>query len=181
MFKTSQTICDKVTELAYCFRWNFPKYASKIHQHQQQISYDPVSQNVFLHIIRIWDLRFFWLPYCMISYGWYWHAHIWCCVCYQCLKRHLSAQFLSWVEFQLKDTLSRFLVLKLMRWFLSHLCKCRQCQLKVSSIQNESMRSSFLPKCQPNILRISALPSNKLPGQKSLKCLVGILGETMTS
>ena len=109
-------------------------------------------------------MRFFWLPYCMISYGWYWHAHIWCCVCYQCLKRHLSAQFLSWVEFQLKDTLSRFLVLKLMRWFLSHLCKCRQCQLKVSSIQNESMRSSFLPKCQPNILRISALPFNKLSG-----------------
>ena len=30
------------------------------------------------------------------------------------------------------------------------------------------MRSSFLPKCQPNILRISALPSNKLQRQKSL-------------
>ena len=28
---------------------------------------------------------------------------------------------------------------------------------------------------------ISALPSNKLPGQKSEKCLVCILGETMTS
>ena len=43
------------------------------------------------------------------------------------------------------------------------------------------MNLSFLPKCQPKILRISALPSNKLPGQKSLKFLVGILGETMTS
>ena len=43
------------------------------------------------------------------------------------------------------------------------------------------MRSSFLPKCQPKIWRISALPSNKLPGQKSFKFLVGILGETMTS
>ena len=31
------------------------------------------------------------------------------------------------------------------------------------------------------ILRISALPSNKLPGQKSLNFLDGILGETMTS
>ena len=43
------------------------------------------------------------------------------------------------------------------------------------------MRSSFLPKCQLKISRISALPSNKLPGQKSFKFLVGILGETMTS
>ena len=43
------------------------------------------------------------------------------------------------------------------------------------------MRSLFLPKCQPKIWRISALPSNKLPGHKSLKFLVGILGETMTS
>ena len=31
--------------------------------------------------------------------------------------------------------------------------------LKVSLIQNESMRSSFLPKCKPNITRISALPN----------------------
>jgi hypothetical protein len=31
------------------------------------------------------------------------------------------------------------------------------------------------------IARISALLSNKLPGQKSLQFLVGILGETMTS
>ena len=30
------------------------------------------------------------------------------------------------------------------------------------------MRSSFLPKCQPKIARSSALPYNKLPGQKSL-------------
>ena len=43
------------------------------------------------------------------------------------------------------------------------------------------LRSSFLPKCQPEILRISALPSNKLSGQKFLKSLVGILRETMTS
>ena len=42
------------------------------------------------------------------------------------------------------------------------------------------MRSSFLPKWQPEIFQISVLPSNKLPGQKSGKCLVGILGETMT-
>ena len=48
-------------------------------------------------------------------------------------------------------------------------------------IQNEFMRSSFLPECQPKVLRISALPSNKLQGLKSLKFLVGILGETMTS
>ena len=38
------------------------------------------------------------------------------------------------------------------------------------------------PKSQSKNLRISALPSNKLPGQKSLKkFLVGILEETMTS
>ena len=53
--------------------------------------------------------------------------------------------------------------------------------LKVSKIQNQFMISSFHPKCQPKFLRISALPSNKLPGQISLKNLVGILGETMTS
>ena len=43
--------------------------------------------------------------------------------------------------------------------------------LKVSLIQNEFMRSSFLPKIikfQPKITEIFALPSNKLPGQKSL-------------
>ena len=43
------------------------------------------------------------------------------------------------------------------------------------------MRSSFLLKSQPKITGISALPSNKLPGQKSFKFLVGILEETMTS
>ena len=48
-------------------------------------------------------------------------------------------------------------------------------------MQNEFMRSSFLPKCQPKFLRISVLPSNELPGQKSLEFSVGILGETMTS
>jgi hypothetical protein len=29
------------------------------------------------------------------------------------------------------------------------------------------MRSSFLPKCDPKIWRISALPSNKLPEQNN--------------
>jgi hypothetical protein len=43
------------------------------------------------------------------------------------------------------------------------------------------MRSSFLPKSQPKITKIFALPSNKLPRQKSLKFLVGILEEMMTS
>ena len=43
------------------------------------------------------------------------------------------------------------------------------------------MRSSFLPKCQPKISQISALTSNKLPGQQSEKCLVCILGEMVTS
>ena len=36
--------------------------------------------------------------------------------------------------------------------------------VKVSWIQNEFVRSLFLPKCQPKIWRISALPSNQLPG-----------------
>ena len=40
--------------------------------------------------------------------------------------------------------------------------------LKVRSIQNEFMKSFFLPDCQPKIPQISALPFNKLPGQKSL-------------
>ena len=34
-------------------------------------------------------------------------------------------------------------------------------------MQNTFMRSSFLPKCHSKFTRISALPSNKLPGQKS--------------
>ena len=33
--------------------------------------------------------------------------------------------------------------------------------LKVSWIQNEFMRSSFLPKCKPKITRISALPNKQ--------------------
>ena len=37
------------------------------------------------------------------------------------------------------------------------------------------------PKMPAKISQISALPSNKPPGQKSEKFLVGILGETMTS
>ena len=48
-------------------------------------------------------------------------------------------------------------------------------------VKNEFMRSSFLLKCQPKITKIFALPSNKLPGQKSWKFLVGILGKMMTS
>ena len=36
------------------------------------------------------------------------------------------------------------------------------------------------PKMPTTKFQISALPSNKLPGQKSGKFLVGILGETMT-
>ena len=39
----------------------------------------------------------------------------------------------------------------------------------------------FSPKSQPKITEISALSSNKLPGQKSLGFLVGIFGEKMTS
>ena len=42
------------------------------------------------------------------------------------------------------------------------------------------MRSSIPPKCQPKITRVSAIPSDKLPGQKSWQLLVGILGENMT-
>ena len=37
------------------------------------------------------------------------------------------------------------------------------------------------PKMPTKNFKVSALPVNKLPGQKSLKLLVGILGETMTS
>ena len=43
--------------------------------------------------------------------------------------------------------------------------------LKVGKFQNEFMKSSFLPKCEPNIVRISALYSATLPDQKSLKFL----------
>ena len=53
--------------------------------------------------------------------------------------------------------------------------------LRFSQIQNEFMRSSFLPKCQPKILRLSALEVYQRVAQKSLKILVGILGEMMTS
>ena len=34
-------------------------------------------------------------------------------------------------------------------------------ELKVSQIQNEFMRSAFLPKCKPKIKRISALPNKQ--------------------
>ena len=47
--------------------------------------------------------------------------------------------------------------------------------LKEFIFSKRFMRSSFLPKSQPKITEISALPSNKVPGQ------VEILGETMTS
>ena len=42
------------------------------------------------------------------------------------------------------------------------------------------MRSSFLPKCQPKITKISALEVYQRIEQKSEKLLVGILGETIT-
>ena len=51
------------------------------------------------------------------------------------------------------------------------------CPLKVSKIQNEFIKSSFLPKYEPKIVRISALYTT---GQKSLKFLVQILGEKKT-
>ena len=38
-------------------------------------------------------------------------------------------------------------------------------RLKVSKFQNEFMKSSFLPKYEPNILRISALYSGTLQGR----------------
>ena len=41
-------------------------------------------------------------------------------------------------------------------------------KLKVRQFQNEFMKSSFLPKYEQNILRISALASNKRSNQKSL-------------
>ena len=53
-------------------------------------------------------------------------------------------------------------------WFLVWLYFGTQAELKVSWIQNELMRS-FFPRFQPQIWSISALPSNKLPGQKSFK------------
>ena len=59
--------------------------------------------------------------------------------------------------------------------------KLRDC-LKVSKFQNEFMKSLFLPKYEPNIVRISALHCTVITtGQKSLQFLVHILGETMTS
>ena len=50
--------------------------------------------------------------------------------------------------------------------------------LKVSKFQNEVMKSSFLPKYEQKIVRISAL---QYTGQKSWQYYVHILGETMTS
>ena len=49
--------------------------------------------------------------------------------------------------------------------------------LKVSKLQNEFMKSSFLPKYEQKIVRISALT---LQGRNSDN-FVHILGETMTS
>ena len=50
--------------------------------------------------------------------------------------------------------------------------------LKVNKLQNEFMKSSFLPKYERKIVRISALT---LQGRNSEKKFVHILGETMTS
>ena len=53
--------------------------------------------------------------------------------------------------------------------------------LMVSKFQNESMKSSFLPKHEPKIVRIIDHVVWNSIGQKSLQYLVHILGETMTS
>ena len=53
--------------------------------------------------------------------------------------------------------------------------------LKVSKFQNEFMKSSFLPKSEPDIVRISALYCATLQGRNPYNFLVLILGETMTS
>ena len=50
--------------------------------------------------------------------------------------------------------------------------------LKASIFQNEFMNSSFLPKYDQKIVRISALHTT---GQKSWQFFVHIFGETMTS
>ena len=52
--------------------------------------------------------------------------------------------------------------------------------LKVSKFQNESMKSSFLPKYELNIVRFSPLHCATLTGQEFLQFVVHILGETMT-
>ena len=46
---------------------------------------------------------------------------------------------------------------------------------------NEFMKSSFLPKYESNVVRISPLYCATTTGQKLLQFLVHILGETMTS
>ena len=53
--------------------------------------------------------------------------------------------------------------------------------LKVSKFQNEFMKSSFLPKYEPNILKISALYRAALQGRNPYNFLVRNLGETITS
>ena len=53
--------------------------------------------------------------------------------------------------------------------------------LKVSYFQNESMKSSFLPKYEPKIAGISAPVVWHSTGQKAIQYLVHILGEMMTS
>ena len=50
--------------------------------------------------------------------------------------------------------------------------------VKISKFQNELMKSSFLPKYEQKIVRISAL---QYTGQKSWQFFVHILGEAMTS
>ena len=53
--------------------------------------------------------------------------------------------------------------------------------LKVSKFQNESMKSSFLPKYESNIVRFSPLHCATLTWQEFLQFVVHILGETMNS
>ena len=65
--------------------------------------------------------------------------------------------------------------------FVNDSQQCSAClteYLKVSKFQNEFIKSTFLPKYEPNIVRISAMYYATLQGRN---ILVHILGETMTS
>ena len=53
--------------------------------------------------------------------------------------------------------------------------------LKVSKFQNELIKSSFLLKYEPKVVRISAIVMWHSTGQKSLQYFVHIVGETITS
>ena len=62
--------------------------------------------------------------------------------------------------------------------FVESICE----KIKISKFQNEFIKSSSLPKCQPKIARISALYCVcHTTVQKSLQFLVDILGEMMTT